>query len=243
LDRVPGVAVVGALAEAVRRDRRPVGKDNPFRRAEALAADMVERWFDAWRDVRDAWTELAFFGLYGTPFMHWIGRTHSFHRTLKDKEELRYLPEVRSALANMARGGIPEAVIRMLALVAEDRGAIRGSRVERSTVAFNHAKPFADIDLERRTEIIREQTLVVQFDRDGAINTLVDLVPDMDSRAIALAIVDHVIGPEEFPDDPAIETLEILRDALEIPRLRFSLEPEEPAPPEPKTPPKTTEAA
>jgi hypothetical protein len=153
--------------------------------------------------------------------MHWIGRTHNFHRTLKEKDELRHLPEVEAALANIARGGIPEAIIRMLILVAEGRGGVRGSRVERSAYAFSHAKPFADIDAEQRARIMREQTLIVQFDRDRAIATLTDLLPDMDSRAIAEAIVEHVVGPGEHPQDPAIEMLEVLRRALGLRSLRL----------------------
>jgi pimeloyl-ACP methyl ester carboxylesterase len=242
-DRVPGVARLGGLAATVRNDRRPVDKDNPFRRAEVLAADTIERWMDAWRDVRDAWCELAFLGIYANPFMRAIGESHNFHRTLKDKDDLRYLPEVQSALANIGRGGIPEAVIRMLVLVAEGRGAVRASRVERAAYAFEHAKAFADIAPDQRARIFREQTLIIQFEHDGAIARLADLLPDMDSRAVAMAIVEHIVGLEEQPVDRAIETLEMLRQVLELPPLRFGEEIRKAKPRRSKRSRSTTEAA
>ena len=48
---------------------QPVAADNPFRQAEALFADLIEQGFDLARDVRNAWYELAFYGLYGSPWM------------------------------------------------------------------------------------------------------------------------------------------------------------------------------
>jgi uncharacterized protein DUF3141 len=223
-DRVPGVAQLGALAQTVQKDRRPAGSDNPFRRAETLWADMVERGFDFYRDVRDAWIEMSFFALYGNPMMRRMGETHSFRRTLKDKDELALLPEVQSALANMSRGGIPEAIIRMLTLVAEARGAVSGARLERAAYTFTHSPQFAAVDAARRARLLREQTLLVLFDRAGALATLADLLPDMDSRAIAVGTIDYIVGLVEMIEAHTIETLEEIRRALELPRLRLGKE-------------------
>jgi hypothetical protein len=223
-DRVPGVAQLGQLAEAVRKDRRPAGMDNPFRRAETLWADVVERGFDFYRDVRDAWYEMAFFGMYGNPMMRRVGETHSFHRTLKDKDELVHLPEVQAALANMSRGGIPEGIIRMLVLVAEARGAVSGARLERAAYTFTHSPQFATVNAARRARLLREQTVIVLFDRGSALATLADLLPDMDARAIAVGTIDYIVGLGEMIEAHTIETLEEIRRALELPRLRLGKE-------------------
>jgi hypothetical protein len=220
-DRNPAIAPLRSLAETVRKERRAVGMDNPFRRAETLMANMVERSLDFYRDVRDAWYEMAFFGLYGNPMMRRVGEPHNFRRTLEDKDELVHLPEVQSALAGMSRGGVSEAIIRMLVMVAQARGAVHGARLERAVYTFNHSPVFADVDVATRARVLREQTLVVLFARDAALATLADLLPDMDARAVAVGTVDYIVGLDEMIEAHTIETLEEIRSALDLPRLRL----------------------
>jgi pimeloyl-ACP methyl ester carboxylesterase len=231
-DRIPGIAQLGTLAEEIKKDRRPVAEDNPFRLAETIMADLATHWLDFYRDTRDAWFEMMFFGLYGGPLMRHVGQSHSFQRTLKDKDELRYLPEVESALNSLSRGGVPEAVIRMVCLVAEARGSVRGSRLERAAYTFTHAAPFATVGAARRARLIREQTLIVLFDRAGAVETLVDLLPDMDSRAIAVGTVDYIVGVDDDMDAHTIETLTTVRRVLGLPPLRLGDEQVEPEAPD-----------
>jgi pimeloyl-ACP methyl ester carboxylesterase len=229
-DRTPGLTQVGQLAEEVKRARRPTNMDNPFRYGEALIADLAEQWLDMCRSARDAWFELAFIGIYGTPFMRWVGQSHSFQRTLKDKEELRHLPEVQLALAHMARGSTAEAVIRMLILLAESRGSVRCSRLDRAAYVLGHSKIFSAVGAERRARMIREQTLVIEFDREGALGTLVDLVPDMDQRAFAMGTVDYIVGPLDEMAPQTVELLQTLRRVLQLPELLPAEDREESAP-------------
>ncbi|HUI97963.1 MAG TPA: DUF3141 domain-containing protein, partial [Xanthobacteraceae bacterium] len=220
-DRVPGMAQVGWIADDIRKGRLPA-TENPFRRAEALMADLTEQWLDVCREVRDACYEMTFIGLYGSPLMRWIGQSHSFKRTLKDKEELRHLPEVQSALNAMIRGSMREAVVRMLALVNEGHGAVSGARLDRAAYALTHSKYFEGMNAGHRGRLLREQTLIVLFDRDRAIETLVDLLPEMDSRALAMGTIDYIVGPIEEMEADMIRTLETLRRVLELPALRIA---------------------
>jgi hypothetical protein len=167
---------------------------------------------------------MAFFGMYGNPMMRRVGETHNFSRTLKDKDELVHLPDVQAALANMSRGGIPEAIIRMLVLVAEARGAVSGARLERAAYTFTHSPQFATVNAARRARLLREQTVIVLFDRDNALATLAELLPDMDARAIAVGTIDYIVGLNEMIEAHTIETLEEIRSALELPRVRLGKE-------------------
>jgi len=227
-DRVPGAAQLRSIARTVAGDRRPVGTDNPFRQAEALVADLMEQWFDFARDVRDAWYELTFFGIYGTPFMHWIGQSHNYQRTHRDKEDLRYLPEVQATLNNVGRGGLAEAVIRMLIVLAEARGSVRRSRLERSAYTLSRAEPFASLGPARVSRLIHEQTVIVVFEHDAAVAALPDLLPDMDSRATAVGTVEYIAGPIEEMEPHTVQALQTFRRVLELPALRASADP--PAP-------------
>ena len=193
---MPGAAQLRSLAAAVTSERRPVSPDNPFSRVEALMADAVQQCFDFTRDVRDACFELMFIGIYGSPFMRSVGQSHYFPRVNKDKEQdqLLHLPEVQAALNSISRGGLPEAVIRMLILLAGARGAVRSSRLARSAYILNNSEPFASLGADRRAHLIPEQTLIVLCAPEAAITTLIDLLPDLDTRAIAMGTVDYVAG-------------------------------------------------
>jgi hypothetical protein len=149
-----------------------------------------------------------------------MGRTHSHQRTDRHKEYLRHLPEVEAALDGLFRGGLPEAVIRMLILLAEARGSVRGSRLARAEYTISNAEPFASLGAERRASMIREQTLIVLFDRDAAI-AFVDLLPDLDMRAIALGTINYIAGPVEEMEEHTIRALQNLRRVLELPPLRI----------------------
>jgi len=226
-DRTPGADQLRALASAVTNDRRPVAADNPFSRAESVMADLVEQCFDFNRDVRDACLELMFFGIYGSPFMRWVGHNHNFQPSHTRKEELRYLPVVEAALGQISRGGLPEAVVRMLILLADARGSVRSSRLERSAYTLSNTEPFVSRGPDWRARIIREQTLIVQFDRKAAISTLVDLLPDLDTRAIAMGTVDYIVGPVEEMEEHTFQAMQNLRRVLELPPLRIPVEQQE----------------
>ncbi len=220
-DQVPIWAPLRRAAAAVTADRRPVAMDNPFRQAEHLVAGMVEQWFDLARDIRDAWYELAFFAIYGSPMMRWIGQTHAFERKHKSKDELRHLPEVQAALNNLTRGGLPEAVIRMLVVLAQARGSVRRSRLERSAYTLANAEPFASMGPEHRARLIREQTIIALFEHDAAIAALPDLLLDMDQRAIAVGTVDYIVGAVEEMEPHTLEAMQTFRRVLQLPPLRI----------------------
>jgi hypothetical protein len=168
----PLMRPVQALAEKARAERRPVADDNPFLRAERLWAESVTQALDLFRDMRDMGVETAFHALWGTPAAAAFGASRAAERTKKSDAELRLMPEVRTALLHIERGGFPEAVIRMLIMLAEARGSVRRNRLERSAKVLSQDAPFCDIPPDRRAHIIHEQSIIVQFDPDAAIAAL-----------------------------------------------------------------------
>ncbi len=218
-DRNPAMAPVAAYAQQIVAQRKPIAPDNAFRKAEELAAGLVAQSLDFYRDMRDAWYELVFFGIYGSPLMDWVGRTHNFQRTRKDPAELRFLPEVRAILLNIERGGFTEAVIRMLIVLAEARGAVRRSRLERSAHVLSHDEPFASLGVERRTELIHEQSVIVEFEKDLAIDALAQLLPEAAERVKAVGVVEFIAGALEEMEPHTIQALQRFRRVLGLPPL------------------------
>jgi hypothetical protein len=223
-DYNPAMAPVAALADLARRNRAPAAPTNPFLAWERLWADTVERSIDTWRDWRDAWTETAFHAVYG-----WLAATGVAGAGASAPEEAPppaqpAAPEVREALARVGAGGYPEAVIRMMILLAQARGGVRRSRLERSNALLQREEPFAGMTAAARQAVIREQTVICTMAPAEALAALPGLLPRTADRRRAMAAVEQVAGPEAELGEAAQAMLGQLRTALGLDPVPASIE-------------------
>jgi pimeloyl-ACP methyl ester carboxylesterase len=218
-------------AEQARRaaaERQPANPANPFLHLERLWADGVVNALDALRDFRDAIYELTFLGVYSSPSMLRLGEKFAFERTRKDPKMLRYLPEVQAVLLNIDRGTFAEAVIRMLILMAESRATVRRDRLERSARVLSHDEPFAALGPERRAGLIHEQAVIVEFERERAIETLPALLPEMEERKRAVGVVEYIAGAVEEMEPATTQLVQRFHAVLGLPGLALPTHSEDP---------------
>jgi len=199
--------------------RAPADPANPFLAMEKIWAEGVTQAFDFWRDLRDAAYEMTFFSIYGAPSMLRFGASHAWTRTTMDTKDLAHLPEVEAVLLGVDRGGFAVAVIRMLILIAQARHQVRRDRLERSAAVLSHDEPFASLGAAKRAALIREQSIIVEFAADKAVETLPLLLPEPEERARAIAVVDYIAGAVEEMEPHTLEMLGRIRAALDLPKM------------------------
>jgi pimeloyl-ACP methyl ester carboxylesterase len=213
-DLNPFMLPFAGAAEHVRNQRAPAAADNPFLALESAWADGVESAMDSWRDWRDAWTEAAFHGVYGSLAALGVAEGTAEDQAADTAEALADAPDVRAALNRVAEGGYAEAVVRMMILLARARGGVRRSRLARSQALLTGESPFAELTAAARQALIREQTLIVEVAPEEALASLPALLPEAADRRRAIEVVEAVAGPEDELGEPAQAMLARLRAVL-----------------------------
>ncbi len=213
----PLMMPVATLAENIRPNRQPIDKDNPFLCAERFWADAIEASLQASTDLRAFWAEMLFLAAYAGPLGAWYGAPRQQRRARKSGDELRALPEVVEALEYIGHGGLPDAVIRMLVLLADSRGNVRRDRLERSAELLNDRAPFKDMDRHVRARIIHRQTLIAHMEPDRGLNALPQLLATRDDRNTAMSMVEFVVGSYDEMEPRTRAMIHQMKSLLELP--------------------------
>ena len=215
-DKNPLMAPVGPLAAQVKSRRRPAKPGNFFTMMQELSSAAIEYNLNFYRDLRDTGLELGFHMTYGLLDQFYEADKTGHQQDdadLKDEDLIR-LPEVQAVLAKMRQGGFKEAVVRMMVLMAQSRGGVRRSRLERANEVVTRRAPFAVLSEEERNTLIHEQSLMVEVSPDDAMATLADLIADMKERRQAIDIIKYVAGPDDEMAEASKDRLAQLIRAL-----------------------------
>lgn len=202
---------IASAAEHIGTERLPVSPDNSFLRAEGAAADLIERNWDLYRDCRDAAIEIGFHAVYANPLLKAFAPKRA---DAKPKHDISKFPEVREMKSHIDHGGYPEAIVRMLILLARARGSVRRERLERANDLLHGRPPFDTMDEMRRNHIIHEQSVIVDLAGQDAIETLPKLLRDDVDRLRAVNLVLEIAGPFEDMDAPTTAMFESIQAVL-----------------------------
>lgn len=215
-DRNPAMHLIDSTAAQVRASRQPARPGNPLLDLERIAANGLMQGMDLVRDLRDAAYETSFLSIYGTPFMQWLGQPYAHERTRKDPNELRYLPEVQAMLLGLDSGGFKTSVIRMLILLADSRGSVRRDRLERSSEVLTQREPFASMSPKHRANLIREQSVIIEFEPDAALAALPRMLTTPEVRRAAMDVVEYIVGAPAEMEPQTAALIATMRKLLEL---------------------------
>lgn len=190
------------MAERVRADRKPVGKDNIFMQMQEAMSKQIVEALDRYRDARDQATEQMFLNVYGSPVLQALvglnGEGGKPRRIGRDIAREAAMNAHRAAAAlKTAEGGVTEAIIRSLLYIY--RSPEMSAADERAFATIRQLKLRTSDDQHMSVTlfktILREQYLMLQVDEEAAMRDLPLLLPEEpEARATALGIVRQVAG-------------------------------------------------
>jgi pimeloyl-ACP methyl ester carboxylesterase len=208
----PMMAPVAAMAEQVRKSRRPVAADNPFVAMQENASRQIVAALDGWRQASETFAERCFFTVYGSPTLQAAagidpagtrplrkaGKSPLHHELLQKR-----IAELKTRIPV---GGLCEAIIRALLYVGTGRAAVD----ERGFEALRRIRrAHGDMPLSAFKALVREQFYLLVLDTEAALAALPSMLPDNgEVRRKAFDLVKQVMsasGPLSDEDNKRMQ--------------------------------------
>jgi uncharacterized protein DUF3141 len=216
-DLNPWLAPLKGLADLATANRTPRDEAGPSAAAEHwFTATLTASW-DLYRQLRDAAVENVFFNTYGGLGLIAPAKAED---TLPAAPVDRHTPIISRALAGIEEGGFTEAAVRTGLLVAR-----RGNRQRRLSTMKNIRElvgpvvGLLDLPADDARGLIQEQSYIVDYEPERALQTLPMLVRSSEERQRLLELLDQLAGNVELnPEQRALlpEFRRVLSSTLEV---------------------------
>jgi len=181
------------LAGAVKAGRQPVAAANPFLDVECAVSAGISATFDLIRDVRDAAIESLFYLVYGGLLSLDIPSPAGPEVEPKPTDP-RELLAVQEALEAIDRGGFVEAVARVGALMASQRGEFPLQHLELAGELIRSDSVLSKLTALDCRRVRAEQATVVALEPERALETLPALVADHVDRQRLFDLIERAVA-------------------------------------------------
>jgi hypothetical protein len=201
-DLNPSLWWLAPAAEAVKANRQALPPDDPARKAESIASELVSASLDCHRGLRDAVGEASFFQIYGNLSAFYFGaeREAAKEQSAVPPRELSF---VKKALASIDKGGYPEALARVGFLMAHEDGPLPLSRLELAhELLDDYRDMLPELPLDQVRRIAGEQEIIARYEPERALETLPLLLSERKERDHLLTLLDRVLA------DPRVQRIE-----------------------------------
>jgi pimeloyl-ACP methyl ester carboxylesterase len=197
-DQNPAMAPIATLAEQIRKDRKPAGKDSPFVAMQENFSNQIVSALDAWREATEKLAERMFLAAYGSPTLQsavGIDPAGTQHLRKASKNPLhgellqKRIEELRSRIS---AGGLRAAVIRALIYVGMNRASIDERGFE---MARRIRKTHGDMSIADFKALVREQFNILLIDQEAALAAIPSMLPpDAESREEAYGVINQLMS-------------------------------------------------
>ena len=191
---------VRPAAEAVRANRQPIPRDNPFLQAEQKVSAQIEDGLDRYRDVRDDLMERAFKGLYESPWLAAAVGIEPGSRSRRgarsaswEREELKRLKrqDVESWMEN---GSLADAWARLVLYLRPEGKGVDERPFNMVRRLIEETRPEHMPSLAVLKGAVKRQAFVLALDEERAIAALPKLAPDLQLRRRGYEAARKAIG-------------------------------------------------
>jgi pimeloyl-ACP methyl ester carboxylesterase len=180
---------VGEMASKVEADRKPASQDNPFRRLEEMGSEMITASWNLYRDMRDAESEAKFFQIYGSMIaLGASGDVKTGPQPLQHPDP-RELPFVKEALAQIEKGGYPEAIARISSLIGRFAGTIPLLRLEQAEEIVRSDKVLSKLTEDQKRHLRSEAEVMALLEPEFTLHALPKLLAKKEDRERAMSIL------------------------------------------------------
>jgi len=181
---------VTAMASTVKAGRRPAEPGNPWRKLEAMGAEMITASWNFYRDMRDAVSETLFFEIYGSMLALGASGDVKPGQPVAARPDSRELPFVKEALAQIEKGGYPEALARMGALLGQYAGPIPLYRLAMTDEFIQSDKILSKIPEDEARRLRSEAGVMVLLEPELTLKALPKLLSKKEDRERAMQILE-----------------------------------------------------
>jgi pimeloyl-ACP methyl ester carboxylesterase len=197
-DANPMMAWVGAMADQIRKDRRPISADNPYLKAQEEMSRHIVAALDGWREMNEAVAERMFLTVYGSPVLQAaVGIEQNAKRPpRKASRSLLHADLLEKRIAELKShipvGEAREAIVRAMLYVGMSRAAIdeRGFEAVRRIRQSNAGMPLSVFKA-----MVREQFNILLIDTEAALEAIPSMLPpEAKTRAHALHLVETALS-------------------------------------------------
>jgi len=199
-DANPFMRNVAGWAAQVREQRQPASDKNPFVAAQEAVSKQTVAALNAWRDMRDQYSEWLFLSVYGSPLLQAAvgvdptstARLRKAGKSVLHEELVQNrLTELKSRIT---AGGLQEAAVRALIYI----GLARGRVDERGVEAVRRIRLLQEeqrrLTLAQFKAMAREQFFMLLVYPEEAVAAIADLLPENpEERHKAFAAIRQVL--------------------------------------------------
>jgi pimeloyl-ACP methyl ester carboxylesterase len=199
-DQNPWMAPVGAMADAVRKNRRPASSDNPLLELQKTLSDGIASGLDAWRRLNETVAEQVFLTVFGSPALQAAaGIDPAGTRPLRKAGRTPLHDElvkirITELKTRMTSGSAIEGAIRALIYAGRPRGAIDARAFESIRRMRELHCGAQHVTLPEFKAILRDQGFLLLLDPVTAVAALPVLIPDAESRRWTVSVVRELLS-------------------------------------------------
>jgi hypothetical protein len=187
---------VAAMAQAVKAGRKPVEPGNPWNKLEAIGSEMITASWNLFRDMRDAASESLFFQIYGSMLALGASGDVKPAQKAEAKPDPRELPFAQEALAQIGKGGYPEALARIGALMGQFAGPIPLNRLALTDEFIQSDKVLSKMSEEEARRLRSEAGVMVLLEPELTLKALPALLSKQGDRERTLKILEWGLSLE-----------------------------------------------